>query len=66
MNFGSRRMLKSLQYKNIRNFVVSNLTNCQKAFVQTATNAAIVLDTTLPLPSSPMKLSGAVKEDKGL
>lgn len=66
MNLGSRRMLKSLQYKNIRNFVVSNFTNCQKAFVQTDTNAAIVFDTTFPLPPSPIKLSGAVKEDKRL
>lgn len=66
MNFVSRRMLKSLQYKSIRNFVVSNLPNCQKAFVQRATTAAVVFDTTFPLPSSLIKLSGTVKEDKGL
>jgi len=48
MNFGSRRMLKCLQYKNIRNCVGSNPTSCQKAFVQPAIDAAVGSDATFP------------------
>lgn len=66
MNFGPRRMLKCLQYKTITNCVESNPTSCQKAFVQPTIGAAVGSDATFPLLSSPIKLSGSVKEDKEL
>lgn len=64
MNFSSRKILKSLQHKNIAKLFVSNLTVRKHLYRQPCSD--VVFDTAFPLSSSSLKLSGSYKKDKGL